>query len=73
MRYRALVSFTGLVSMAKDEVREISDLSIANDLLKAKYIEEVKADGKGTNVPEQKEVPPMPKKTRSQKRKESKK
>lgn len=66
MRYRALVSFTGLVSMAKDEVREISDLSIANDLLKAKYIEEVKADI-GTDVPEPK------KKTRSQKRKESKK
>ena len=43
MKYRALVSFTGSVSMAGGEVREISDLAIANDLLKVKYIEEVKA------------------------------
>lgn len=73
MKYRALVSFTGLVSMAKDEVREISDLTIANGLLKAKYIEEVKAEKEGTNVPEQKTVPPMPKKTKTPKKKESKK
>lgn len=42
MMYKALISFTGIVSMAKGEVREISDLAIANDLLKVKYIEEVK-------------------------------
>ena len=42
MVYKALVSFTGLVSMTKGESREISDSSIACDLLKAKYIEEVK-------------------------------
>ena len=43
MKYRALVSFTGIVSMTKGEVREISDLAIAKNLLKVKYIEEVKA------------------------------
>ena len=42
MMYKALISFTGIVSMTKGEVREISDLAIANDLLKVKYVEEVK-------------------------------
>lgn len=44
MMYKALISFTGLVSMAKGDVREISDVSLANDLLKAGYIEEAKED-----------------------------
>ena len=44
--YRALVSFSGLVSMAKGEVREISNLTIVNDLLNAGYIEEVKSEVK---------------------------
>lgn len=43
MMYKALISFTGLVSMAKGDVREISDISLASDLLKAGYIEEAKA------------------------------
>ena len=72
MKYRALVSFTGLVSMAQGQVREISDLSLAHDLLKANYIEEVKADEKGTDVSKEETVP-KPKKTRSQKKKEIKK
>lgn len=57
MMYKALVSFTGLISMGKGDVREISDISIANDLLKAKYIEEVK-EGKTrkTRSPKSKEV-----------------
>lgn len=38
MKYKALVSFSGLVSMAKDEVMDISDSSFAKDLLKAGYI-----------------------------------
>lgn len=42
MKYKAIISFTGLVSMAEGEVREIPDTTIANDLLKAGYIEEVK-------------------------------
>lgn len=42
MLYKAKVSFTGKVTMAMDEVREITDQSIVKDLLKAGYIEEVK-------------------------------
>lgn len=42
MVYRALVSFSGLVSMAMGEAREISNKSIANDLLNVGYIEELK-------------------------------
>ncbi len=44
MKYKALVSFSGLVSMTMDEVREISDQSIVKDLLKAGYIMEMKAE-----------------------------
>ena len=72
MKYRALVSFTGLVSMAKGQVREISDLSLAQDLLKAIYIEEVGATEIGSDEPKEETVP-KPKKTRSPKKKESKK
>lgn len=53
MQYKALVSFTGLVSMAVGDVREISDVSIANDLVKAGYIAEVKE--KKTKSPKRKE------------------
>ena len=38
MLYMATVSFSGKISMAKDEVGEISDLSLVDDLLKAGYI-----------------------------------
>lgn len=41
MMYKALISFTGLVSMDKDEVGAIPDPSIAKDLLKAGYIEAI--------------------------------
>ena len=41
-KYEALVSFCGLVSMGKGEVKEIKDDKIVKDLLKAKYIKEVK-------------------------------
>lgn len=52
MMYKALLSFTGLVSMAMGDVKEISDASIAKDLLKAGYIEEVKEK---TKSPKRKE------------------
>lgn len=39
--YRALISFTGLISMAEGEVKDITDKAIVEDLLKANYIEEV--------------------------------
>lgn len=42
MKYRALISFSGLLSMSMGDVREISDKDIVKDLLKAGYIEELK-------------------------------
>ncbi len=44
MKIKALVSFSGAFSMYKGEVRECSDKAILRDLLKAKYVEEVKAE-----------------------------
>ena len=38
MQYKAIVSFSGIISMAMGEVREISDQSLSNDLLRAGYI-----------------------------------
>ncbi len=38
MTYKAMISFSGLISMAEGEVREISDSSLADDLLKCGYI-----------------------------------
>ena len=46
MLVKAKLSFTGVISMGKGEVREISDLAIAKDLLKVGYIEEVKPKAK---------------------------
>lgn len=71
-KYMALVSFCGAVSMAKDEVREIPDLSIAKDLISAGYIKEVKkAEPKKTvkATPEKAE----PKKTTTKKKTSKKK
>ena len=42
--YKAKVGFSGLISMRKNEVREIKDKAIVKDLLKAGYIEEVKTE-----------------------------
>ncbi len=46
MRYKALISFSGIVSMAEGEVREISDKALIDDLTKAGYIKAVKAEDK---------------------------
>ena len=40
--YKALVNFGGVLSMHVGEVKDISDVNIAKDLLRAGYIEEVK-------------------------------
>lgn len=61
MMYKALISFTGLVSMAKGDVREISDISLANDLIKARYIEEAKKDAPQKKVTEKKPRSPRSK------------
>lgn len=40
--YKALKSFSGIVSMYEGETREIEDADVVADLLKAGYIAEVK-------------------------------
>lgn len=47
--YRALINFSGIISMRKGEIREIKDEYIVKDLLKAKYIEKVETKKKKTS------------------------
>lgn len=42
MKYKALISFSGAISMTLGETREISDEYIIKDLLNAGYISEEK-------------------------------
>lgn len=42
MQVKALVSFSGLISMRKGEIREIKDKKIYSDLIKAGYVEQIK-------------------------------
>lgn len=51
MKYRALISFSGNITMAMGEVREIDNKDIANDLLNAGYIEELKEAKMKTTEP----------------------
>ena len=44
--YKALISFSGVISMRKGEVRAITDKAVVADLLRAGYIEEVKTEKK---------------------------
>lgn len=47
MKCRALKGFVGIISMSKGEVRELDGKNIhVKDLLKAKFIEEVKPEKK---------------------------
>lgn len=54
--YKALISFSGVISMSCGEVGEIADPAVAKDLLRAGYIEEVKKD--------ETESKPKPKRTK---------
>ncbi len=45
--YKARVNFSGVISMSVGDVADIADASIAKDLLKAGYIEEIKPAEKG--------------------------
>ena len=71
-KYRALVSFTGTVSMAGGEVREISDQSLADSLLKVGYIEPFrnteKPSAKAEEKPKEKVENPKETKTKPPKR-----
>lgn len=40
--YKALVSFSGIISMTAGEVKEITNKEVIKDLLNAGYIEEIK-------------------------------
>ena len=70
--YRALVSFSGLISMMEGEVRDIADKDIVKDLLNARYIEEANPPKKEEPKEEPKEEAkeePKPKRKRGGKKK----
>ena len=46
MAYRALVTFTGRLSMVKGEVREIEDTELAKRFISAGYLTEVETKEK---------------------------
>ncbi|CEG26006.1 hypothetical protein [Bacillus sp. B-jedd] len=48
MKVKALVSFSGLVTMGRGEVKDIKDKVIIADLRKAGFVEEIKPK-KGEN------------------------
>lgn len=66
--YKAVTSFSGVISMRKGEVREISDLFLVKDLLNAGYIEEIK---EVKEVEKAKEVKPRKRKLRKENKDES--
>lgn len=68
--YRALISFSGLISMAEGEIREIADKAMVKDLLNAGYIEEVAPDvPKEIPLEDKSEEKPKPKKKSARKKK----
>lgn len=44
MKYRALISFAGKITMSRGEVREIADKELANSLLQSHFIESVEEE-----------------------------
>lgn len=69
--YRALISFSGKISMAEGEIRDISEKVVADDLLDAGFIEEItpaKPQKKPEPKPEEK-VEEKPKKKTTRKKK----
>ena len=63
-KYKAIKSFSGIVSMYVGENKEIADDNIAKDLLKAGYIEEVKPAEKGKATTTKAEKKPTEAKTK---------
>lgn len=49
--YKALISFGGVITMNVGDVKEIPDVNIAKDLVKAGYIEEVRPADKAKAKP----------------------
>ena len=69
MKVKALVGFSGLISMHKGEETEITDQEVLDDLLSANYVEEInttqsnkerpgKEDGGSSNTTTPKNTPP---------------
>jgi hypothetical protein len=54
MEVRALVGFFGLVSMRKNEIKDIRDKKIVTDLIRAGYVEPIEKQNAEPNA-EQKE------------------
>lgn len=48
MKVKATVSFSGTVTMAKDDIKDIKEGPVLNDLLKAGYVEKVEKETKKT-------------------------
>jgi len=72
MQYKALVSFSGSISMASGQVAEIADEPLAKDLLNAGYIIPLVADEKPKAEKPKEEKPKKtttPKKTTKRKEK----
>lgn len=41
MKYKAMTSFSGLVSMAEGDIMEIADKAVSDDLIQAGYIQAI--------------------------------
>ena len=49
MQYKALKSFSGLITMSKGEVKAIKDKTLVASLLQAKYIEPIEQKKKSSS------------------------
>lgn len=52
MKVKALVSFSGIVTMTQGDIGEIKNKEVYQDLLRAKYVEEVKGAKKKVSTNE---------------------
>ena len=52
MKIKALCSFAGAITMAKDEVKDCDDMYIVNDLLSSGYVEAVETLPLGESEPD---------------------
>lgn len=51
MMYRALTTFGGVVSMRKGQEKAIADKAVADDLVRAGYVEQIKEEKKSKKPP----------------------
>lgn len=66
--YKALKNFSGILSMSVGDVCEIADESIAKDLLRVGYIQEIKPAQRGGKPKEEKAEEPKEEPKRRKKR-----